>query len=330
MNCELNNMKNAGIIHQKVKTYIKSIIKPNIKLLDLANSIENKINELSNSNYSNMNAGIAFPTGLSINDCVAHWTPKYNCNQLLKYDDVIKIDYGVHINGSIIDSAFTHTFNSKYNTLLESSKTSTEIAIKLCRPDMLLGEIGKEIEENMSSYEIELNNKTYKIKPVRSLCGHKINKFQIHADKIIPNIYIKDYNKRINSDEFYAVETFATTGTGNTYEDINDCSHFMINYNKEIKKTDIPNNSNQIYKLILKYYNTLAFTDRWLIGKNLIKNNKKELLEIKNLNKYLNNLSKSSIINKYPPIYDCDKKSYSAQFEETIYIMENETKILSK
>lgn len=329
MNCELNNMKNAGIIHQKVKTYIKSIIKPNIKLLDLANSIENKINELSNSNYSSMNAGIAFPTGLSINDCVAHWTPKYNCNQLLKYDDVIKIDYGVHINGSIIDSAFTHTFNSKYNTLLESSKTSTKIAIKLCRPDMLLGEIGKEIEENMSSYELELDNNIYNIKPVHSLCGHKINKYQIHADKVIPNIYLKEYNKRISSDEFYAVETFASSGSGDTYEDKNIISHYMINYNNNFKKCDIPNNSSHMYKHIIKYYNTLAFSDRWLIGKNLKKNKNVELLNQNNTNKYLENLHKSNIINIYPPIYDTVSDCYTAQFEETIYINEEKTIILS-
>ena len=74
----------------------------------------------------------------------------------------------------------------------------------------------------------------------------------------------------------------------------------------------------------------MAFTDRWLIGKNLIKSNKKEILESKNLNKYLNNLSKSLIINKYPPIYDYDKKSYSSQFEDTIYVDENKTIILSK
>ena len=31
----------------------------------------------------------------------------------------------------------------------------------MARPDQLLYIIGKEIEENMSSYEIELNNKIY-------------------------------------------------------------------------------------------------------------------------------------------------------------------------
>ena len=87
-------------------------------------------------------SGIAFPTGLSVNNCVAHWTPNMNCNKLLLENDVIKIDYGVHFNGSIIDSAFTYCFNNKYESLLEASRTSTEIAIKMARPDQLLNEIG--------------------------------------------------------------------------------------------------------------------------------------------------------------------------------------------
>ena len=332
MNCNLNNMINAGKIHEDVNNYIRTILKPNIDLLTLANNIENKIKNLTNYNQNEpLDYGIAFPTGLSINNCVAHWTPKINNKKILLENDVIKIDYGIHIEGSIIDSAFTHTFNSKYDKLLESSKTSTDIAIKLCRPDMLLSEIGKEIEENMYSYEIELNNKINTIKPVKSLCGHSINKYKIHGEKIIPNIYLKDYDKRINAEEFYAVETFATTGTGETYEDINDCSHYMINYTNNFKKCDIPNNSQNMYKFINKYFNTLAFCDRWIIGKLLKKNNKNnEILIEKNLNKYLNNLNKSKIINMYPPIYDTDKKSYSAQFEETIYINETKTIILSK
>ena len=331
MNCDLNNMIIAGKIHQNINNYIQTIINPNMLLLDLANKIENKINELTNHNILNpIDTGIAFPTGLSINNCVAHWTPQNNCKKILKKNDVIKIDYGVHINGSIIDSAFTHTFNYKYDKLLESSKTSTEIAIKLCRSDMLLSEIGKEIEENMCSYEIDLDNKIYKIKPVHSLCGHKINKYQIHADKIIPNIYLKNYNKRISNNEFYAVETFASTGSGETYEDTNDTSHYMINYNNDFKKCDIPNNSNQMYKYIIKYFNTLAFSNRWLIGKQLKKNKNNEILTENNLNKYLNNLHKSKIINTYPPIYDTIQSSYSAQFEDTIYVGENKTIILSK
>ena len=78
-----------------------------MKLFDLANIIENRIKDLTNYDPKNpINSGIAFPTGLSVNNCVAHWTPKMDCNKLLLEDDVIKIDYGIHFNGSIIDSFY--------------------------------------------------------------------------------------------------------------------------------------------------------------------------------------------------------------------------------
>ena len=44
-NCNLEHMKKGGEIHLKVEKYIKDIIKPNIKLYDLAVNIENKIKE---------------------------------------------------------------------------------------------------------------------------------------------------------------------------------------------------------------------------------------------------------------------------------------------
>ena len=327
MNCDLKNMIEGGKIHNKIGKYIKEIIKPEMKLYDLALNIENKIKEEVKYNSNEpLKSGIGFPTGLSINNCAAHWTPKVNCNRILNKNDVIKIDYGIHINGSIIDSAFTYSFDEKYNNLLEASKSSTALAIQLARPDMLLSEIGREIEENMCSYEIELDNEIHKIKPVRTLCGHEINKYMIHGNKIIPNIHMKDYDKRIEEEEFFAVETFATTGNGLTYEDDNDCSHFMINYKKDIKKMEIMSNSKSFYKLINKYYSTLAFCDRWLynksVGTNKLDNNK--------INKFINNLEKTDVIKKYPPIYDYNKKSYIAQFEETIYINEKKTEILSK
>ena len=312
MKCNYEDMKCGGLIHKKIKKYIINFITPNIKLYDLAINIEDKINELTlYDDESPLKAGIAFPTGLSVNNCAAHWTPYKENNKILKKDDVIKIDFGININGSIIDSAFTHSFDSKYKNLLEASKTSTEIAIKLARPDMLLSEIGREIEENMNSYEISIKGKTKKIVPVKNLCGHEIQLFKIHGDKVIPNINFPVYKERIKEDEFYAVETFASNGTGETYEDLKNCSHFMINYKNENNFTVC---NDELYTYIMKKYKTLAFTDRWLLDKYKV-----------NLNK----LCEMKIIERYPPIYDYDKKSYISQFEESIYVGEMKTEILS-
>lgn len=43
--------------------------------------------------------GIGFPTGVSLNNCAAHYTPNPGDETVLNYDDVMKIDFGTHVNG---------------------------------------------------------------------------------------------------------------------------------------------------------------------------------------------------------------------------------------
>ena len=46
-----------------------------------------------------LQAGLAFPTGVSLNHCAAHYTPNAGDTTVLQYDDVMKLDFGTHING---------------------------------------------------------------------------------------------------------------------------------------------------------------------------------------------------------------------------------------
>lgn len=96
-----------------------------------------------------MNAGLAFPTGCSLNHCAAHYTPNAGDPTILQEDDVCKIDFGTHVNGKlfiflieirfmtvlfsgrIIDCAFTVHFNPKYDKLVEAVKDATNTGIKV-------------------------------------------------------------------------------------------------------------------------------------------------------------------------------------------------------
>lgn len=49
---------------------------------------------------------------------------------MLLADDVMKIDFGTHIRGHIIDSAFTVAFNPRYDPLLAAVKAATNTGIK--------------------------------------------------------------------------------------------------------------------------------------------------------------------------------------------------------
>ena len=46
------------------------------------------------SKENGLKAGIAFPTGCSINYCAAHFSTNPGDTTVLNYDDVCKIDFG--------------------------------------------------------------------------------------------------------------------------------------------------------------------------------------------------------------------------------------------
>ena len=78
-----------------------------------------------------LEAGLAFPTGCSLNHCAAHYTPNNGDNTILQRDDVCKIDFGTHINGRIIDCAWTVAFNPKYDELIKAVREATNMGIKV-------------------------------------------------------------------------------------------------------------------------------------------------------------------------------------------------------
>jgi methionyl aminopeptidase len=86
-----------------------------------------------------------------------------------------------------------------------------DIGIKEAGVDVRLCDIGAAIQEVMESYEVELDGKTYQVKSVRNLNGHSIGPYQIHAGKSIPIVKGGEATK-MEEGEFFAVETFGTTG----------------------------------------------------------------------------------------------------------------------
>merc|ERR1711894_497972 len=75
---------------------------------------------------------------------------------------------------------------------------------------------------------IELEGKTYQVKSIRNLNGHSISPYQIHSGKTVP--IIKGGETTImEENEFYAIETFGSTGRGYVHDDM-ECSHYMKNF----------------------------------------------------------------------------------------------------
>lgn len=289
-----NDFKKAGIIHKLVNNKVKNNLKAGMPALEITEIIENEIKILTKFDEKQpLKAGIGFPVGISINDVAAHFTPCSKHNPIIQEDDVVKIDYGVHINGCISDGAFSWCPSGKYDDLIKISQEATLTGIKNSGPDAILGQIGGEIQEIIENSEIEINNKFLPIKSIGNLTGHKIQPFIIHAGKMVPNIRV-DYFERMKEGEIYAVETFPTTGNGEIFND-KECNHFMIN--------KIPKNNDKT-SLIYDQRSTLPFCPRWFDF----------------------DIPDSKYITKYPVIKTKDK-GIVAQYEKTIYIKNNGVEI---
>jgi len=132
----LSDYRKAAEVHRQVRKYTQESARPGQTLTDIAVNIEDGVRALLDNegleSGSALVSGMGFPTGLSLNNCVAHYTPNPGQKEVvLKSSDVLKVDFGVHINGWIVDSAFTMSWDPTYDNLLAAVKDATNTGIKV-------------------------------------------------------------------------------------------------------------------------------------------------------------------------------------------------------
>lgn len=132
----LNDYRKAAEVHRQVRKWIRETVKPGQTLSEIAVGIDDGVRALLGNPGiepgDSLKSGLGFPTGLSLNNVVAHYTPNPGQKDIvLQHQDVMKVDYGVHVNGWIVDSAFTMSFDPTYDNLLAAVKDATNTGIKV-------------------------------------------------------------------------------------------------------------------------------------------------------------------------------------------------------
>ena len=324
----LSEYRLGAEVHRQARQYAQKTIKPGQSLTDIANGIEDSVRAMVGHQGLEEGdcqiAGMGFPTGLSLNHCAAHYTPNAGNKMILQQGDVMKVDIGVHVNGRIVDSAFTLAFEDRFNPLLAAVKDATNTGVRETGIDVRIGDIGAAIQEVMESYEVELKpGELMRVKPIRNLNGHNIEQYRIHGGKSISIVKGADQTK-MEEGETFAIETFGSTGKGYVHDDM-DTSHYA-------KKADAPKvplrvqSAKGLLRSIEKNFGTLPFCRRYLdrlghekyllgVSRTLVSFSSIRLLQYElNVCLQLNNLVQSGIVEDYPPLCDV-KGSYTAQFE---------------
>ena len=235
----------AGEITSQVKKYARTIVKKGIPLLELAEKIEKKIIELGGKP--------AFPVNLSINEIAAHYTPSYDDKTLAS--GLLKVDFGVHINGWIADNSFSVDLdNSEINKkLIETSEEALNNAIKKIKNNAEINDIGKEIQKTIEAKGFS---------PIINLSGHSIEKYNLHAGLTIPNVENQSNKKIIPGT--YAIEPFVTTKNGSgKIRDGKTSGIYSLVETKNVRSEK----AREVLNFIIKEYNTLPFCSRWIVKK---------------------------------------------------------------
>ncbi|RLI93181.1 MAG: type II methionyl aminopeptidase [Candidatus Altiarchaeales archaeon] len=291
---EKENYNMAGEIAKDVREWSKRLIVEGMKIVEIANNIEKRIEELGGK--------IAFPVNICINDITAHYTPKFNDNTAISKNDIVSVDLGVHIDGYIADTAYTIDLSNKYKDLLNVNREALERVTEIIKPEMSVAEIGREVQKI-------INDAGYK--PIENLTGHEIKRYDLHAGISIPSINVP-YNWKIRKDMVLAIEPFATDGYGRVIESVHSEIFSFENY-KPVRMREGRILLNEIEKR-----KKLPFAKRWYVNK----------INPLRLELVLRELLSVNAIKKYPVLHEKDGGMVS-QFEHTLIITGNGCNVIT-
>ena len=120
---EIEKYKQAGKIAGNIRKFIRGYVRDGMLLTEIAKTIQEKIEEAG--------AIAAFPPTLSIDDIAAHHHPAPD--ETTKASGIIKVDFGVCVEGYIADTAITLdlTKDNRHKELIEASQLALDNVIKL-------------------------------------------------------------------------------------------------------------------------------------------------------------------------------------------------------
>jgi len=255
--------------------------------------------------------GIGFPTCISVNNIICHFSPLLSENDMVLNDgDVIKIDFGVHIDGFIACVAHTVVVGASKDNKITGRKAdvilaayyAAEIAQRLVKA----GGNNNQVTEIVQKVASEFN-----CTPVEGMLSHQLQQNVIDGEKTIiqnPNeAQRKDHAKcEFEQHEVYGVDILISSGDGKAKEHETRTTVY--------KRTDLQyalkmKASRAFYSEVCNKFTMMPFTLR------AFEDEKKARLGV-------GECTNHELLTPYPVLYEKDGE-YVAQFKFTVLLMPN-------
>lgn len=263
----------------------------------------------------NMGAVWAFPVNLCINSIAAHYTPLVNEETVIREDNIVKIDFGVAVNGYIVDKAVTYYFgqDDEKKALVETANEALDRALSVIKPDTSFSEV---------AYAVHDYVKSRGFKVIKNLHGHKIEQWKLHTDVEIPIHPESRIRGKFERGGVYAIEIFVTNGDGYV-ESTDDLRIFSFpSILADVERLKLPIHlkiARQIFHWVFRNRKTLPFSKRHL-QKNFDERSIRIGLAV---------LERYGLITRYFVLKE-KKGGVVAQAEDTVMIKKDGVEILTR
>ncbi|KAI2649722.1 Proliferation-associated protein 2G4 [Labeo rohita] len=211
----------ADIANQALKVLIEAA-KPGVSVLSLCEKGDAFVTAETGKVFKKekeIKKGIAFPTCVSVNNCVCHFSPlKSDPDYTLKDGDLVKVDLGVHVDGFISNVAHSFVVGATKDAPVTGRKADVIKAAHLCAEAALrLVKPG-----NQNTQVTEAWNKiaqSFKCMAIEGMLSHQLKQHVIDGEKTIiqnpTDQQRKDHEKaEFEVHEVYAVDVLISTGEG--------------------------------------------------------------------------------------------------------------------
>ncbi|CAE8723193.1 unnamed protein product [Polarella glacialis] len=209
----------AGIVNKALQKVLEACV-PDADIITLCELGDRIMEEETGKLYNKkdkegkkMEKGVAFPTCVSVNELVGHFSPMKGESRQLKAGDVAKIDLACHLGGFIAAAAHTvivggEKVEDKRADVIMAAWTAAEAALRLVQ----VGNKNTQVTEVFAKVA-----KEFKSTPMQGVLSHELKKHIIDGSKTI--MCCETTEDKVDEIEFemnevYCIDVVMSSGEG--------------------------------------------------------------------------------------------------------------------
>eukprot|EP01133_Synstelium_polycarpum_P007618 gene7618-8912_t len=302
--------ESASIIVNKVIKEVMAKCVDGANILEICNfgdaMIEAEV-KLIYTKRKGLERGVAFPTSISVNNCVGHFSPALGDTRTLKNADVVKIDLGVHFDGYMSLGAHTIIIGANQATPVTgkvadavcAAHYALEAAMRMVKPGQKPSQVTEVITKICESYDVQA---------VQGILSHDLKRYLLDGEKVIFNKvpagqHMKD--AAFEEYEVYCLDVVISTAQGKVRELNDRCTIYRRdqnqNYNLKLKS------SRDFIQEVNQRFPALPFTTRSFADQNKVKLALSECVE-------------HQLLSTFPILYEREGETV-VQFKTTILVL---------